>query len=197
MEKYLRPVIIISVIGGSIPFFLIAFPVQSPTEIQNNSARYKAFGLLRWEDGKDHPLPQDFADMIGWKELAEKIDTVCTHLPNFDQTLILCDSYGEAGAINFYTSNKNLRAVSFNADYINWFNLDKKIVNVILVKEPGNDIDNETIIQKEFFDTTYIAGSITSEFARENGATIYVLKGAKTDFNRRLMDEIDRKKNYR
>jgi hypothetical protein len=73
--------------------------------------------LLRWEDGKDHLLPQDFADMLGWKELALKVDSAYLKLPNKDNTLILCDNYGQAGAINFYTRQK-LRAVSFNADYI-------------------------------------------------------------------------------
>ncbi|KKX47100.1 hypothetical protein L950_0228290 [Sphingobacterium sp. IITKGP-BTPF85] len=28
--------------------------------------------MLTWEDGKEHQLPQDFADMLGWKELAKK-----------------------------------------------------------------------------------------------------------------------------
>jgi hypothetical protein len=26
--------------------------------------------MLRWEDGKNHNLPQDFAEMPGWKEMA-------------------------------------------------------------------------------------------------------------------------------
>ena len=32
-------------------------------------------GLLKWEDQKDHELPMDFADMLGWKELTEKTKT--------------------------------------------------------------------------------------------------------------------------
>ncbi|OMP13691.1 hypothetical protein COLO4_01141 [Corchorus olitorius] len=35
---------------------------------------YRKFGLLRWEDGNEHSLPQDFADMQGWRELARKVD---------------------------------------------------------------------------------------------------------------------------
>lgn len=27
-------------------------------------------GILRWEDGRQYDLPQDFADMLGWKEIA-------------------------------------------------------------------------------------------------------------------------------
>jgi hypothetical protein len=93
--------------------------------------------LLRWEDGKDHSLPQDFADMLGWKELAQKVDKEYSKLSKSGKTLVLCDNYGQAGAINYY-SNKKVRAVSFNADYLNWFDLSEKYSNVIRVKEPGN-----------------------------------------------------------
>jgi hypothetical protein len=34
--------------------------------------RFEKLGLLKWSDGKNHQLPQDFADMQGWKEMADK-----------------------------------------------------------------------------------------------------------------------------
>lgn len=64
-------------------------------------------GMLRWEDGKDHQLPQDFADMLGWKELARKTDSLYALLPNQKETIILCDNYGQAGAINFYSKKES------------------------------------------------------------------------------------------
>lgn len=51
-----------------------------------------------YEDGKYHVMPQNFADMPGWKELAAIIDPVYTMLPAAWQTLILCENYGQAGA---------------------------------------------------------------------------------------------------
>jgi hypothetical protein len=33
----------------------------------------KNTGALKWEDLKDHPLPQDFSDMLGWEEMAQKM----------------------------------------------------------------------------------------------------------------------------
>src|SRR6478735_8565331 len=133
-KKYLRPVFVAIPLLLFIPVFNVAFPNKSPDYIIQHSENYKKFGLLRWEDGKDHLLPQDFADMLGWKELSFKIDSVYTKLPDKTNTLILCDNYGQAGAINFYTRQK-LRAVSFNADYINWFDLTKTYENLIRVKE--------------------------------------------------------------
>lgn len=64
------------------------------------------------------------------------VDLAFDNLPDKENTLIHCDNYGEAGAINFYSKQKFTQAVSMNADYINWYPLDKmEIKNVILVKE--------------------------------------------------------------
>ena len=105
---------------------MIAFPNRSPAYIVAHPELYQKYGLLRWEDGQDHALPQDFADMRGWRELAAKVDAAYAALPNTDQTLVLCDNYGQAGAINYY-SEKGIQAVSFNADYVNWFDLEHPI----------------------------------------------------------------------
>jgi len=49
-------------------------------------------GAFRWEDQQYHPLPQDFADMIGWKEMAQKAGEVYNALPEKerDSTMIYC-----------------------------------------------------------------------------------------------------------
>ena len=195
-KKYLRPIAIAIPIIFYILLFNIFFSVKSPQYIIKNEKGYKKFGLLRWEDGKDHPLPQDFADMLGWKELAEKVDTIYSKLSNKDQTLILCDNYGQAGAINYYTKNNKIKAVSFNADYINWFNLETKIDNFIRVKELDGSND-ELEKTSPFFEITFVADSITNSLAREYRTTIFVFSKPKIDINQRLKTEVDKKKNYR
>src|SRR5690606_8730516 len=118
-KRRLRPVLLLLPIVIFVPIVKVAFPIFPPEEIAANNKAYKDFGLLRWEDGKDHELPQDFADMIGWKDMAQIVDKAYARIPNAEEnTLVLCDNYGQAGAINFYTRHKNLRAVSFSADYI-------------------------------------------------------------------------------
>jgi hypothetical protein len=179
-----------------IPFYYIGFPNKSPGYIIQHSKPYKDLGLLRWEDGRDHSLPQDFADMLGWKELAAKVDSICSKLSNPEQTLILCDNYGQAGAINYYTTNKKIVASSFHADYINWLRFDKKIIDVVLVKEADDD-DKDRKVEIPLFDTVYLAGKRINTFAREEEISIYVLKGARVDVNERIKEEADRKKNYR
>nr|WP_315158183.1 glycosyltransferase family 39 protein [uncultured Flavobacterium sp.] len=191
-KRYLQPVLIILPILFFIPMYNAFFPNKSPEYIVNNAKAYQKFGLLRWEDGKDHLLPQDFADMLGWKELAEKVDSVAGTLPDLEHTLILCDNYGQAGAINYYTTNKKVVAHSFNADYINWLPLDMKIKDVILVKE-DNDDDKERKTEIPLFDTVYLAGKRINKFAREPEISIYVLRGAKVDVSKRIKYEMELK----
>jgi hypothetical protein len=194
-KKYLQPVAIAVPLLLFIPIFNVAFPNKSPEYIIQHSENYKKLGMLRWEDGKDHLLPQDFADMLGWKELALKVDSIYSKIPNKEKTLILCDNYGQAGAINYYT-RQNVKAVSFNADYIDWFDLTKNYENLIRIKE-ASEVDDELKETSPFFKTSSIAGSITNKYSREFGTTIFAFIGAKIDVNKRIKDEIDEKKNYR
>jgi len=195
-KKYVRPVLLIIPLLLFIPVLNVAFPDKSPEYIIQHAENYKKFGLLRWEDGKDHLLPQDFADMLGWKELAFKVDSVYAGLPDKNSTLVLCDNYGQAGAINYYTSQK-IRATSFNADYINWFDLTKKYKNLIRVKDPGDDANKELQLTAPFFQNAVLADSIKNKYAREFGTTIFSFTGAKIDIRDRIKNEIDKKKNYR
>jgi hypothetical protein len=195
-KKYLRPIAILIPVLFFIPMYNIMFPNKSPNYILQHSTPYKAYGLLRWEDGKDHPLPQDYADMLGWKEMAHKTDSIYATLSNQGHTLIFCDNYGQAGAINYYTQHKDLAAVSFSADYIDWFQFDKKYVNLIRIKTFESE-DNEMKETSPFFENSYMAGTITNTFAREFGTIIYVFEKAKIDINQRIKKEIEDEKSYR
>ncbi len=193
-KKYLQPLAIAVPLLLFIPIYNVAFPNKSPEYIVQHSEKYKKFGLLRWEDGKDHLLPQDFADMLGWKELALKVDSAYLKLPNRNKTLILCDNYGQAGAINFYTK-QNLKAVSFNADYLNWFDLSKEYDNLITIKEE-KEVNVELQEKSQFFQNATLAGLITNQYAREYGTGIFVFTGANIDIRQRIKNTIDEKKKF-
>lgn len=187
--KYLRPVAIAVPVFAFIPLYNVAFPNRSPEFIVNHPERYESLGLLRWEDGKDHALPQDFADMLGWRELADKIDSIYESLPDPTKTLVLCDNYGQAGAINYYTRNR-MHAVSFNADYIDWFDLDRAYTGLIRVKEYSART-TELAETSPYFQHSVIADSIVNPFAREYGTTIFVFTGARIDITARVKSEIE------
>jgi hypothetical protein len=192
-KKYARFALPAMIILLFIPAIKVIFPILKPAEINEKSQNFKSLGLLRWEDGKDHSLPQDFADMLSWKELAEKVDKQYATFNPQEQNLVLCDNYGQAGAINFYSKFPNIRAVSLNADYINWFPLEKPIKNVILVQESSDD-DIAREKEKPLFETVILADSLTNLYAREFGTRIFVLKNAKQDINKILEGDIAEEK---
>jgi hypothetical protein len=86
--------------------------------------RYAGLGLYTWEDGRQHALPQDYADMRGWRELADKTWAAYQQLPDSVRahTLIKCANYGQASAINYYNRHRALPpAQSFNGSFLYWF----------------------------------------------------------------------------
>jgi hypothetical protein len=194
-KKYLRPVFPALVIILFIPILWLAFPIKSPAEIEAHNEPYQKLGLLKWEDGKDHSLPQDFADMTGWSGLARKVDSIYRQLPDKENTLVYCDNYGQAGAINYYSAFKNINAVSMNADYINWFRLQTPVKDVIMVKDVYDD-DSSRTKEKPLFDSVLLVGKNDNPYSREFGTRIYLLKGAKMNVNPLLQQEISERKNY-
>ncbi len=190
-KRYLKPLCILHPLILFIPMYNIAFPNKSPEFIAEHPEAYKKWGLLRWEDGKDHTLPQDFADMLGWKELAQKVDAEYSILEKSGNTLVLCDNYGQAGAINFY-SKKGIKAVSFNADYVNWFDLSKKYKNLVRVKDRAEGEMEET---GPLFEHSRIVGYVTNPFAREKETAIFGFENAKIDIRKKIQPEIDEIKN--
>lgn len=193
-KKYWRWAAVAIPVVFFIPMYQFTFPNKSPEYIIKHSSTYKKLGMLRWEDGKDHLIPQDYADMLGWKELALKVDAIYPNLPNANETLVLCDNYGQAGAINYYTK-AGIKATSFSADYINWFDLDQKYTNLIRIKDYEEE-DDEFKKTSPYFDTAVIADSITNSYAREFKTKIFVFTGAKIDVNKRIKSEIEEVTNY-
>lgn len=154
------------------------FPILSPGEIVENKEMLERIGLLRWEDGKVHPLPQDFSDMLGWKEMAEKAGLAFKTIPanEQDKTIIFCDNYGQCGALNYYNRGKGPESYSFNTDYIYWLPRLDTIQNIVLVgQEPDKKITG-------WFTECKYFGQVESEYSREKGTSIFLLTGSKPGF---------------
>jgi hypothetical protein len=190
-KTYLKPVALIVPIGLFALMVPLMFPIKAPEKLKEGYIRHPDLQLTRWEDGKNHDIPQDFADMLGWRELAAKVDLAYSKAPANEYTMIICDNYGQAGAINFYTKTKGLQAVTMNADYVNWIDLSKEIKHVILVRDAKDGVSKREI---SFFETSEEIGTITDPNAREFGTIIHLLIGAKTDINEILANEIEEKK---
>lgn len=165
-------------------------PVRNPADIAAQGVKNS---LYRWEDGKEHILPQDFSDMLGWREMAEKALKAYHMIPvnELDNTLFYCDNYGQAGALNYYNRGKMPEAYSFNTDYMFWMPAGKKIKNIVFVGNlPRQDVIN-------MFREYKPVDVVENEYAREKGTKIFLLLGAGPSASSmlwRLAEE--RKKNF-
>ncbi len=173
------------------PAVPLIHPFYSPTRVLENPPNYARLGLSRWEDGIDHPIPQDFADMLGWSELASLVDSAYLQAPKENRTLIICSNYGQAGAINFYTKTEGLEAFTINADYLYWIDLEEPISNLILVKTADEPLSDR---EKDFFEEYQEIGKITHPLARELGTTVYWLRAAKGNVNSIIKQEVEAEK---
>ncbi|QJB34716.1 glycosyltransferase family 39 protein [Chitinophaga oryzae] len=172
-SRYLRILWLAIVVLPFVYLLNVIFPVMSPAQIREKSGKFAALGMLRWEDGKNHALPQDFADMLGWRETAQLAMQAWLRVPEHDRknTLVLCENYGEAGALNYYNRGRMPAAVSFNADYVYWFPPLDSLHYIVLVGEAPSEAHRPLIGRIEK------VGSLEDPLAREYGAPVYLLSG--------------------
>ncbi|MGV3540022.1 MAG: hypothetical protein ACO1OQ_09435 [Rufibacter sp.] len=185
-KRYTRPFWLAVNLALFIPMADVIFPILSPDQIRAKAEKFRQLNLLKWEDGKDHALPQDFADMLGWQELTVQAQKAYAQLPESEKphTLLLCDNYGQAGAINFYANRSLPAAVSFNADYAHWYPMQLRVQNIILVKTLGEDVLQEE--EKPHFASVTKVGEVTAPYAREKGTAVYLLRGVSRVMSEKL-----------
>jgi hypothetical protein len=162
---------------------LVALPISLPIMKPEAFIRfYKTIGLEkfhRWEDGEYHDLPQDYADMIGWKELAGIVQQAYLRMSpeQQDSCVILANNYGEAGSVNFYGTKYDLpRVISFNDSYVFW--TPESVDDARYLIKIGYDDNLESL-----FNHVEIVGRISTAHARQEGTPVYFCTDPKTDLN--------------
>jgi hypothetical protein len=193
--RYLIISLILVLAYFSVP---ILIPIFKPTEL---AAFYKErhlekTGALRWEDLHNHPLPQDFSDMLGWKEMADKMAAAYNTLDSAGKktAVLFCDDYGQAGAVNYYGRFYHLpEAYSDNASFFYWIPDSLKMDNLILLTDDQEEMSHPFIHD---FKSAVLFDSITSPYARERGDLILILKGADSNFHKLIVEKFkqDREK---
>ncbi len=170
----------------------IALPISPPARLETFYKWYhtERLGVLKWEDGKNHPLPQDFADMLGWKEMAQKAARAYATLDSNEKKhlLVFCDNYGEAGALNYYGKQYGLpEAYSDNASFLYWLPDSVYLDNLLLVTDDRHEMEHPFL---EDFASVVLADSVTNPYARERGSLILVLKHANETMQQNFRDKI-------
>jgi hypothetical protein len=171
----------------------LMLPVAKPEAL---ASYYKArhiekIGFLRWQDLQNHALPQDFADMLGWREMAEKTAKAYATLTPEEKkhTIIFCDNYGQAGAVNYYGKRLGLPvAYSDNASFLYWLPENLQFENLIVVTDDQDEMHKPFI--KNFASVT-LSDSITNPYAREKGSLIIIMKGANEQLKEMLREKIE------
>ncbi len=195
-RKALRYVFVFVPILLGIIMIPVALPVFAPAKLVSFYEKWniKNTGALRWEDQQNHPLPQDFSDMQGWEEMTAKVAKAYHSLTPEEQqnSIIFCNNYGMAGAVNFYGKKYNLpQAYSDNASFLYWLPSNKNWNNLILVCDDPDELKKDYV--KDFREA-YFSDSVINVYARERGDRIMVAKGANDDFKAFFADKIKKDK---
>ncbi len=170
-------------------FGLFAMPLIMPLAKPEQLVKYyQATGLdktgsFKWEDLQMHPLPQDFADMLGWKELAAKATEVYKKLPPQEQkkTMIYCRGYFTAGALNYYGPAMGLPEVySDNASFLFWMPDKYNIDNLLLV---GHDIPDKDDVVFQQFEKMTVKDSLVMPLFRETGMRFILFENGNDSLN--------------
>ena len=166
-----------------IPIIPVALPVWKPEKL---AAYYKTTGLdksgiLKWEDLQDHPLPQDFADMISWRELGDKVSKIYSTLPDSvkNKTLIYCRNYALAGATTYYGHGLP-QVTSDNASFLFWMPDRYAIKDLLFVGRHVPEKDDAVFQQ---FEKYTVLDSITTPMAREHGVKIILYENGNDKVN--------------
>jgi len=179
--RIVKPALIALMILILLPVVPYSLPVLSYDEMivyAEKSKRFWLDGALRWEDGRVHSLPQDYADMIGWEELGEKVATVYQNLSAAEkaQCAIYADNYGQAGAVKYFGKKYGLpEPICFNETFLLWAP-DSANTNMVIY------INDETDDVKHFFSEVKQVGEINNPYARESGLPIYLCRNPQNGF---------------
>jgi hypothetical protein len=187
-RKVWRPAMLaFSVIIGCV-VDTIAIPFLPPAQLASYYRKYAIFrkmGFLRWEDQQDHPLPQDFADMLSWRELTSKMRAVYNGLDSAEriQAIFDCDNFGEAGAVDYYGSAYTKPPLmAHSANYLLWVPSNFYLSNIVILSTDDRQEIHDDFIRE--FQTAAIVDSITNPYAREFGSYILLLKGPSQKFRK-------------
>ncbi len=120
--RRLYPAALLLLVGFGALTLPFGLPVVPPEPMARYAAALGITSAVTTNHGAVLPLPQDYADMLGWEEQVAAVAGVYHALPpeRRAQAVVLANNYGEAGALDFYGPRYGLpRAVSAAGSY--WF----------------------------------------------------------------------------
>jgi hypothetical protein len=176
--KILSYAVILLALAVSVFSIPMSLPILKPEAFISFYSKLGMEKFHRWEDGEYYDLPQDYADMIGWKNLADIVGRTWNSLTP-DQQLkcsIFADNYGEAGSVNFYGTKYKLPAViCFNDSYLFWAP-DSVQADILIKIGSGDELEG-------LYHKAEITGRLDSPHARPHGTPVYLCSDPKININ--------------
>jgi len=147
-----------------------------------------------WEDHKQHPLTQDYADMFGWDDMTALVAKAWNELTPEQRkhTQIYADNYGDAGAVHHFGKQYNLsEVISLNSSFTLWAPDSLNAKYIIYVDDRGGKNIESFASALESYRKI---GEVENPLAREHGTAVFLLVGPKTPLKERYSKELERKK---
>ena len=165
----------------ALPFIPVLLPVQKPADMVafNQKFRIENLGLLRWEDGQNHPLQQDFADMLGWKELTQKTEALYQRQPDSIKatTMVYGANYGLAASMKYFAKDASFRnkIISENGTFLLWMPDRLFFRHLIYVDDEMPEADDDVLGR---FASVTVVDSCTNPLSRQYGTKIFYFQNA-------------------
>lgn len=161
---------------------LLFAPLAKPLLAEDDYRAWAARLGVELEAGENHArgrLPQLFADMHGWRALAEAVAAVHRTLPEAERATacVYTQNYGEAGAIDFFGPALGVpRAISGHNSYWYWGWEGCSGDPILIV---GGDREDHL----QAYSSVEAAGVFRCDecMPYENGLTIWLARGLKLD----------------
>jgi len=111
--RWMAWILPLSLVLGFLPLAPLALPILSPESLSEYAQRMGIVPRIERGAGKASPLPQWFADRLGWRGFIVDVSAVVEDLSANERAgaLILAPSYGHAGAIELWGREYNLPPV--------------------------------------------------------------------------------------
>ncbi|GAB3826183.1 glycosyltransferase family 39 protein [Hymenobacter jeollabukensis] len=163
----------------TLPVVPALLPVLSVEQLARYVKKLPVDALTRWEDGRQHALPQDVADMHGWDEYAPLVQRALDQLPPQERAhcIVYGDNYGQAGALNWFGPALGLpRAYTLNGSNAYWMPQPDSVSAFIYANEGDGPED-----LKRAFETVEVVGRVQSPYARVRGSEVLLFRHPRGD----------------
>lgn len=178
------------------PLFYVGFmnmptymPILPPDKLASiyTGRELHQTNILLWDDNNKHDIPQNFAEMIGYKEILEKTSKVYHGINEQDKinTVIVCKNKAIAAAVNFYKNDYQLpSAIVANDDFYFTSNIKNNIVNVVFI---GNPVPEQHVELYKNFENSYLADEFNeNQYSKYKGTKIMLYLKANETLNNQV-----------